>query len=195
MAEIVTLAEYKTYKAINSTTSDAQIRYIVTAVNSLVKNYCNRSFVDNYVTGEELTAFFNGNTESLVYLDELPLKAIDSVEISFDGGVTYETPLVEGTDYLVDQDTGTIQTVSGSPFTVGTRISHHSLKVVYTGGYAVAPADLKVASLDLVAYYFNEEYTPKKSMSRTGAGEVTQFLTHSLPPHIKRVMDLYRIIF
>jgi len=191
MAELVTLDEYKTYKGIRSPDKDDQLRYIVSAVNSLVKNYCNRSFVDHYV-GSDLTSYFDGTDTNLVYLDEVPVQSITSVAISFDGGVS-ETALVADTDYFIDLEDGTVQTVSGTNFTVGTNISHHSLKVIYAGGYEVAPEDLKMACLDLVSYYQNEEYTPKKSMGRSG--EVTQFITNKLPPHIKRVMDLYRIIY
>jgi hypothetical protein len=189
MAELVTLDEYKTYKGINSTEKDDQIRYIVSAVNSLVKNYCNRSFVDHY-SGADLTVYFDGTSTDLVYLDEIPITTIVSVSVSSDGGVT-ETALVENTDYFVDLEEGTVQTVTGSFFSAG--YAHHSLKVVYAGGYEVAPEDLKIACLDLVDYYKNEEYTPKKTMRMVG--EIVGSTAKTLPPHIKRVMDLYRIIY
>ena len=191
MAELVTLEEYKTYKGVKNPDKDDQIRYIVSAVNALIKNYCNRTFVDHY-TGNNLTAYFDGTDTNLVYLDETPVVDVVSVETSTNGGVSY-TALVENTDYFVDIESGTVQTVNGIVFAVGTGIAHHSLKIIYAGGYSVAPDDLKIACLDLVDYYRNEDYTPKKSMGR--AGEITQFITKTLPPHIKRVMDLYRIIY
>jgi|GEM_PF-2210475 len=191
MAELVTVAEYKTYKSISNPDKDDQIRYITDAVNALVKHYCNRKFVDHF-TGNNLTQYFDGTANSTVYLDEFPVVNVVAVNVSTDGGVT-NTLLVENTDYFVDIEDGYLTTATGSKFTPGTRIKHHSLKVEYAGGFEVAPDDLKIACLDLVDYYKNEDYTPEKSMGR--AGEITQFVTKSLPPHIKRVMDLYRIIY
>jgi len=189
--QLITLDEYKTYKGIRSVEKDDQIRFIISAVNSFVKNYCNRTFVDQYDTGNELTTYFDGTGTNLVYLDECPLINVATVSTSIDGGITQEL-LVEDTDYYVDMQEGTIQTVSGSVFVLGATNPHKTLEVVYLGGYEVAPDDLKIACLDLVEYYKEESYTPKKSLK---SSETTQFITKELPPHIKRVFDLYRVIY
>jgi len=191
MSELITLEEYRTYKNITNPDKDDRIRYIVAAVNALVKHYCNRKFVEHYADNN-LIQYFDGTTSTAVYLDEFPVVNVVAVNVSTDGGVT-NTLLTEDTDYFVDTEDGYVETATGSNFTRGTRIKHHSLKVEYAGGFEVAPDDLKIACLDLVDYYKNEDYIPEKSMGR--AGEITQFVTKSLPPHIKRVMDLYRIIY
>lgn len=188
MVDLVSLEDYKTYKGISSKDQDDQTRYIASSVSVLVKNYCNRFFIDYFNTS--LVVYSDGTDCSEEYLDEFPIKQVDSVEVSSDGGVTY-TLLVENTDYFVDTSEDKVLTYSGSTFSKG--IPHRSLKITYTGGYDKIPEDLKIACLDFMDYYREEQFNPKKSMGRS-LGEIVQHETLLIPPHIKRVLDLYRLI-
>ena len=162
MIDLVNLEDYKTYKGINSNEEDDRTRYIVSSVSSLVKNYCNRSFLDYY--NVDLVHYSDGTSCSSEYLDEFPIKTVTSVEVSTDGGVTY-TLLVENTDYFVDKQEDKILTQSGFYFSSG--VAHNSLKISYMGGYDKLPEDLRIACLDLVDYYREEQFAPKKSMGRS----------------------------
>lgn len=66
------------------------------------------------------------------------------------------------------------------------------LKITYNGGYDTVPADLKLATLD----YVKELHKGIESRAVSLQGEsVTAFdFTGGFAPHIRRVLDLYRIV-
>ncbi len=71
-----------------------------------------------------------------------------------------------------------------------------SVKVVYKGGYSSTPSDLKLACFDLITYYMKKESTPIKSIP--GSGSINHAsptnIPSDFPPHIKRILELYRNI-
>lgn len=182
--ELVTLAEYKAYANISSTTQDAAIRNIIPKVSALTKNYCRRTFND-YVDDPKLEIFTGG---SYLLLSEYPVIGISAVETSVDYGKTY-TPLVEYTDFVLDNEESTIKPINSAkkfePLVNG-------YKVTYTAGYEVLPEDLKIAVMDLVTYYLKNDMAVK---SQRDAGSNTvqiEYITkNTLPSHIARVFDLY----
>ena len=182
MADLVTIEEYKTYKKINSTSSDTQISSIITMVSKLVRNYCGRNFIDYYAVDK--VEYFDANAYYVV-VDEFPLVSVTSVEVSDDGGQTY-TALTEYTDYYVDIENDTINAAELAFLT--TAIPYRSLKVTYKAGYAATPDDLKLAVMDFIDYYRDEQFTStKQTMSAT-----IEYSPAKMPNHIKRVLDLYR---
>ena len=71
-----------------------------------------------------------------------------------------------------------------------------AVKLVYKGGYASTPADLKLAIFDLITYYLKKEATPKKQIPGMASQDNASAskLPADFPPHIKRILDLYRNI-
>jgi hypothetical protein len=132
-----------------------------------------------------------------LFLDEQPVISITSIEISNDGGLTYQTPLVEYTDYFVDYDIGVVSALYSNfvlESTIAQGISNRNVKVTYKGGYTSIPNDIKQAALDLIEYYRNEEYTPRKQFQLAqvdNIGARTGTIS-DLPAHIARVLSLYR---
>lgn len=185
MADLVTLAEYKAYQGITSTTDDAKIRSLITRCSELVKSYCGRTFLDYY--NDAIVEEFGGNLDSFL-LSETPINQVTSVEYSIDYGKTFTT-LVEYTDYVVDKRYGKIVSVSTNGFPKYL----NGYKVTYTGGYAACPEDLKLAVLDLVVYYMKSDMSIK---STRGVGSnqtsIEYITTANMPSHIRRVLDLYR---
>ena len=69
--------------------------------------------------------------------------------------------------------------------------------MVYNAGYAAVPADLKLAVYDLITYYLKEEYKTQRSIAGTtlrNEGSTSIRNDIGFPDHIKRVLDLYKII-
>lgn len=194
--DLITLEEFKIYKNIKSTEQDEVISAIIRRVSSFIKNYCKRTFIDYSNTNK--IEYFDAVDNASVFVVELPIISIVSIEVSDDGGLTYNTPKVEYVDYFVDYDIG--QIVSDSCFTVyGSSIvkagrSKRSLKVTYRGGFAQLPADIKQASLDLVEYYRANEYTPRQSFQdfQTENLGFRAGSSTNLPSHIARILSLYR---
>jgi len=78
MANLIDLGDYKAYSNITSTTADAKLNTLIGHVSALIKTYCNRSFLDFYTTNK--VEYFNGGGHDFIYLTEIPIKEIVSVE-------------------------------------------------------------------------------------------------------------------
>lgn len=198
--DLVTLAEYKAYAGINSTTQDSVILTLIPRVSELVKSICRRTFVD--FVDDAKTQIFRGGDQFV--LQETPVIAVQLVEYSLDYGATY-TAMTEYTDYALDLETDSIVPIgiigyvadywdgivkrSVEP-TFPMRVNGY--KVTYTAGYETLPADLKLAVLDLVNYYVRND-SAIHSHKGVGANTVQiEYITNtSLPAHIRRVLDLY----
>ncbi len=70
-----------------------------------------------------------------------------------------------------------------------------AIRVEYRGGYETAdvPSDIKMAVLDTVKLIYKQDQE-KKGFSLEGERGEKYPLAASFPPHIKRILDLYRII-
>lgn len=180
---LVTLAEYKTYAGISSTTFDEKITSLTTKVSEYVKTYCNRLFIDGYdpISSTFLDIIEYTGRDGHYFPNEFPIQSIVSVEYSFDNGDTY-TPI---TGCVFDRVKESIYIPEIN------REGINAFKITYKGGYQNTPEDLKLACLDLIEYYYKNESTPKKSTSNNTVEYIT---TSDLPSHIKRVLDLYRVI-
>ena len=198
--DLVTLAEYKAYVGITSTTQDASIATLIPRVSSLVKSICRRSFVD-YVDDAKIQVFSGGDQ---FVLSETPVLQIESVELSTDYGANY-TELVEYTDYALDMEQDAVvplQLVGYVPDywdgvirrtvspTFPRRINGY--RVSYTAGYETLPQDLKLAVLDLITYYVrNDSAVHAVKSGAANTMQIEYVTTTNLPAHIKRVLDLY----
>ena len=70
-----------------------------------------------------------------------------------------------------------------------------SVKVIYKGGYATCPADLKLAVIDLISYYHKDEHKQRQTLSGASIqnqGTSGQSGNVGFPDHIKRILDLYK---
>jgi uncharacterized phiE125 gp8 family phage protein len=189
--DLVTLAEYKAYAGITSDTLDAIVTAIIPKASQLVKSLCRRTFVD-YINDAKIEVY-SGNNESKIYLKEYPILQIYDVEQSTDYGNTY-TSLVEYTNYVLDQEDGSIVAVGSTDAVFPKYINGY--RVTYIAGYETLPEDLKVAILDLVTYYVKNDasvHSPKAPGTNTV--QIEYITTTNLPAHIKRVLDLYTASF
>jgi hypothetical protein len=182
--ELITRAEYKTYKEISSTTLDAKIDQLIPRVSELVKTICRRRF--NEFVDDAKVEVFNGDFPEFVLM-ETPVIAISSVEYSGDYGQTY-TGLTEYVDWVLDNNT--IVCVASSRWTRQLR----GYRVTYTGGYETIPADLKLAALDIVDYYIrNDAAVHTHLMPNPNTAQIQYVSGTNFPANIKRVLDLYTV--
>jgi hypothetical protein len=185
---LITLAEYKAYASINSPTHDAEIQGLIPKVSALVKNYCNRTFVD-YVDDPKLQQDSGGYTQ--IFLSEYPVLRVLDVEQSTNYGQTY-TSLTEFKDWILDTRQGCI--VSLNP--QGWPLSLNGYQVKYLAGFEQVPEDLKLAVMDMVTYYRKNDMAVHSSKAPgTNSVQIEYVTTTSLPSHIRRILDLYRSDF
>jgi len=197
MADLITLDDYKNSKTITSTTRDGKIQNLITQITQLVEHYCNRKFTQFATSGNGKIEWHDGKTNK-VFLEAFPVISVVSVKTSQDGGVNQIT-LSEGasdkTGYFVDLEEGSVFMQTAVDKFVDTYdLSFRSLEVNYLAGYTVAniPEDLKLVAIDLVHYYENNEQVNTKSLLGGTLDNPLPYLANSFPPHIRRILDLYR---
>jgi hypothetical protein len=196
MEDLITLEEYKLAKDLAKTDKDDQYAWYITAASSIIQAYLGREFSD---TGNNITEVFSLDYDaSILYLDKYPVSELVSIEATDPYGYdsTVHWP-VSTTDYYVDNLGGRLIKRDGGYWPQGPGAVIVTYKAGYPGGVGAVPADLKQATIDLVTYYIDEEYKPNKSMrgatvtnpiGYSRGGEIST----SFPPHIQRVLDLYK---
>lgn len=199
MTELVRLDDYKVYKNIKSTDRNGKLQSIIIQASALVENYCARTFID-YASSPGITEWFDSHCE-IVYLKQYPLIQVNSVNTSVDGGIT-QVALTEndssGAGYFVDLENGTVRTQrKGIRFLDKSyyNTEYRSLEINYNAGYAdrdSLPEDLKLAVMDIVAYIEDNENKPTQNLLGATIDNPAPYLANSFPPHIRRVLDLYR---
>lgn len=183
-ANLITLAEYKAYKELVTTKQDALITTLLPKVSAFIKTYCRRTFVD-YASTPKLEEF-NGGTVKFI-LDEEPVIQVLNVQRSADHGQTW-TDMARYTDYYLEVNTK-------YPVTLSTEAifpREFRYLVTYTGGYTEVPEDLKLAALDLIAYYIkNDAAVHSNKAPGTNSVQIEYMSDAKLPANIKRVLDQY----
>lgn len=193
--ELITLDCYKDYKGINSSTKDGRFQNLILQVSALIESYCNRNFI--YYSSNNKVEQFDAKTNK-VFLNVFPVISVSSVTTSTDGGLT-QTTLTENSPtkdgYYVDIENGTVMTQNDNlNFLTSYDTAYRSLEVTYNAGYTVEtlPADLKLAVQDLVHYYDSNEKQPTQSLLGATVDNAAPYIANSFPPHIRRILDLYR---
>ena len=199
---LVTRAEYKAYQGISSTTSDVAIDTLITKVSELVKSICRRSFVD-YV--DEAKIEYSEGGSNTIELSETPVISVASVEYSSNYGADYTT-LDEYVNYVFSKTQNNLRPIlvaSPPPEVIGyTPYGSRSnpifpeaingYRITYTAGYETLPEDLKLAVLDLIAYYIkNDSAVHTHKLAQPNTMQVEYITSTNLPAHIKRILDLY----
>lgn len=201
MANLVTLQQYKDFAGLQGVQSDARINTLIPQVTQLVKTYCGTSILDYYSSAK--TEYFDipDNLTNRIMLDESPVNTVTSVQERGNQADSYVTLITENSDssgkyeYIIDTITDSIIRTTSTGTKYFSR-GHKAVKVVYTAGYSVTPADLKLAVYDLVKYYMKDQTIKRRqiagamleSQSTSGiAGNI------GFPDHIKRILDLYKI--
>jgi len=197
MADLITVQEFKNVEGITGQKEDQRLDIIVPQVSDLAKKYCGTSFVDFFSTDK--TEFFNidDNFTSMIILSESPVTTIDSVHERTTYADSYSELTTAKYEYYFDQASDAIirTDTNGNKRSFPKGVA--AIKVVYNAGYATCPKDLKLALFDLVNYYLKDEHKERRTIAgatlqnqgTSGVRNNTDF-----PDHIKRILDLYRVI-
>lgn len=166
----------------------------------------NLSFTSNVVIGDN----FVGNIDELCisttnkYSQDFTVPTYrnrpdDTIVLlmHFDTGVDSVHNAVNEFTFTID--TGKITVDSGSYTGLLGQSSFNKynsgIKVEYNAGYSAdsVPYDLQLATLDYIKLLY-KQLQDKKSFSLEGESGENFSLSSNLPPHIRRILDLYRII-
>jgi len=196
MADLITRDDYKTYKGIDHFKDDTKIDALLSPISSLVKTYCGTSFIDHY-SSDKVEYFDIQDTQSTeLFLTESPLVSVTSVKEREGIGSDYST-LVNNNDYYIDLEHDRLYRIDGDISSKSWAKGFSSVEVTYKAGYSATPQDLRLAIFDLITYYLKEEYKGRKSLAgATLQNETSTTIREDIgfPDHIKRILDMYRIV-
>lgn len=190
MADLISLATYKSAEGIQATKDDVKLALLVESVSQLVKTYCANSIID-FATSAKTEIFTVDFKSHILQLTESPLIAITSIRIKDSIGDSFVA--LAATDYNIDKKTDSVIRISGTQYKNWPQ-GPESVEVVYTAGYASTPLDLKLAVSDLITYYLRDEHKPRQSLSGATRETTENEVRVGFPAHIRRVLDLYRLI-
>ena len=196
MAELITVQEFKDAEGMRGDNNDDRLAILVPQISDLAKKYCGTSFIDYYSSTKTETFNISDNYTSFVVMSETPITSVTSVKERDNPTSSYET-LTNNTDYYIDTASDSIFRVDSDGNRKAFKKGFGAVEVVYNAGYSATPSDLKLALFDLVKYYLKDEH--KQRMTLGGAtvqnqGSAGLRTSTDFPDHIKRVLDLYRVI-
>ena len=197
MADLITVQEYKNAEGINGQKEDQRLDIIIPQVSDLAKKYCGTSFIDHFSTSKTETFSIKDKYTSTIIISESPLVSVQSVKERSTYGEAYQTLTTGKYEYYVDIASDSIIRTTDSGGEKYWASGVGSVQIEYKAGYASTPADLKLALFDLVTYYLKDEHKERRTIAgatlqnqgTSGVRDNTDF-----PDHIKRVLDLYRVI-
>ena len=197
MADLITVAEYKDAEGLRGEKDDDRLNVIVPQVSDLVKKYCGISFLDFYSTSKVETFSMNDTATTTVITSESPLVEVSKVEERTSYSEAYKELTLGNYEYYVDTESDAIIRTdkNGNPKTWAKGVG--AVRITYKAGYASTPRDLQLALFDLVNYYIKDEHKERRTL---GGAQVQNQGTSGIrnnsdfPDHIKRVLDLYRVV-
>lgn len=197
MADLITVAEYKDAEGLRGEKDDDRLAVIVPQVSDLVKKYCGISFIDYYSSSKTETFSIDDNYTTTIIMSESPLVAVSAVQERTSYSGDYKTLTTGNYEYFVDTESDAVirTTKNGEPSSWAKGVG--AVKITYTAGYASTPKDLQLALFDLVNYYMKDEHKERRTLG--GANIQNQGTSgirtsSDFPDHIKRVLDLYRVV-
>jgi hypothetical protein len=139
----------------------------------------------------------NDTATTTVITSESPLVEVSKVEERTSYSEAYKELTTGNYEYYVDTESDAIirTDVQGNPKTWAKGMG--AVRITYKAGFASTPRDLQLALFDLVNYYMKDEHKERRTL---GGAQVQNQGTSGIrnnsdfPDHIKRVLDLYRVV-
>jgi hypothetical protein len=180
--DLTTLTGVKALLELTEADWDALVKELIGAVSERCASYCNRDFAS-----KSRVEYHDGGGRYL-YLRGLPVVSIASIH----GSDTWEWAsgdLIDSGDHYL-HSSGMVGYRSGAwPY------GPKSLKVTYTGGYAVngVPDDLEMAARTQVAYDFNRRKDVGLESVSFPDGSIQKVNSGEFLPSVKAVLNRYRM--
>jgi hypothetical protein len=206
---LVTLAEVKSYLTISGNSNDANLNLYANYASAIVESYCGRNFESAYVIE------YHDGGRSSIFANRIPINNVNAV-YEYDGVqyVKLQPPTLASEmlpnvaannmaiEYTWESTTGQLTRSSGVPiarhdidYTAPIAFSNYKkgVKIEYNGGYDTIPLDIKTAVLDYVKMLNKQESSMQSASFQSETKQATS-LSANFPAHIRRILDLYRII-
>ena len=197
MADLITVYEYKDAEGMRGEKDDDRLNVVVPQVSDLVKKYCGTTFIDYYSTNKVETFNITDLYTNTIIVSESPLTSVNKVEERTAYSEDYKELLTSNYEYYADMEADAIIRTTKNGERASWAKGVGSVRITYKAGYSATPKDLQLAIFDLVNYYMKDEHKERRTLG--GAQMVNQGTAGirnntDFPDHIKRVLDLYRVV-
>jgi hypothetical protein len=194
--DLITLEEYKSFNALSANPKeDVKYSLLISSVSALIQAYLG---IDSAEGGKSVTEVISLDYDTnVIYLENYPVESITSITESdrYTYDSTVHVPLVYHSDYILNSAMGTLTRVYRPGGFASWPIGPGVITVTYLTaakweGLEV-PMDLKLATIELVNYYKNEEFRQSKTMQ--GSSIVNTIAQGTdFPKHIQVILDRYK---
>ena len=177
MADLTTLANVKSWLNIATTTDDATLSRMVTAVSNYIQSWLNRSFaVASY------TDILNGTGGNQLVFHEYPVISVSSMTIS--GNIIPASPDGIQPGYVFD---------ARGIYLIGYQLTKgiKNVRITYSAGYATVPPEIEQACIELIALRYRER-SRIGEVSKSIGGEVVSFSQKDFPEGVKTILNNYK---
>jgi hypothetical protein len=179
--DLTDLPTAKAWLGVTSTSFDAQLSGLITAVSSFITNYLGRQILSaSYVET------YRGNGQSLLLLKNFPITAVASVAFAGQTITAAADPVALTSGILFDDRA---LRLIGYRFPIGLPVV-----VSYTAGYAAAPPDVAQAAVELVGEAFRRRERIGVSSKTLGGQEVVAFSLKDMNDSVKALLMPYQVL-
>ena len=197
MADLITVNEYKDAEGLRGEKDDDRLAVIVPQVSDLVKKYCGIRFIDYFSTSKVETFSIEDNFTYSIILSESPLVEVSKVEERETYSDSYKELTTGKYQYYVDEEADAIIRTNETGNQISWKKGVGAVRITYKAGYASTPKDLQLALFDLVNYYIKDEHKERRTLGgavQQNQGTAGMRNSTDFPDHIKRVLDLYKVV-
>ena len=197
MTDLVTVYEYKDAEGIRGEKDDDRLGVIVPQVSDLVKKYCATTFIDYFSTNKVESFSVRDLYTQVLIMSESPVTSINKVEERTAYSEDYKELLTSNYEYYFDSDADAVIRTTKNGERASWAKGEGAVRITYKAGYSSTPKDLQLAIFDLVTYYLKDEHKARQTLGGASIqNQSTAGLRNStdFPDHIKRVLDLHRVV-
>lgn len=193
--DLITLQEFKDFNGIKKPDDDDKHSMLISMVSALIQTYLGLDFEGGKSVTETISLDYDTD---VIYLDNYPISSITSVSESsrYTWDSSVHVPLVYASDFILDAEEGKLirrYTPGGfASWPVSPGIVTVSYVTGSSGGLGSTevPSALKLATIELVNYYKNEEFRQSKTIQ--GSSIVNTLAQDGdFPKHIQVILDRY----
>jgi len=188
---LCTLEDLKTHLEIESDSQDAFLSNLVLRATHFIETYCNRQ-----LASREFTEYYSGDGTNSIMLPNTPVTAVTQIKDDKSGQADFDYDSGDENDVFSYESWGKLLLTNGDVFREpSSTYPLRNYKIVYTGGYATAPEDLRQVCVELAAAKFYLKDKQRQGIaSKSVAGQTITYRPDDLSPAQKEVLEAYRTI-
>ena len=188
---LCTLEDLKTHLEIEGSDQDAFLSNLVLRGTKFIETYCNRQ-----LASREFTEYYSGDGTNSIMLPNTPITAITQIKDDKSGQADFDYDSGDENDAFSYESWGKLLLTNGDLFhSPGSTYPLRNYKIVYTGGYATAPEDLRQVCVELAAAKFYLKDKQRGGVaSKSVAGQTITYRPDDLSPAQKEVLEAYSTI-